>query len=203
MKDLTKELHFAPEDSTTIKEVKELFERLLNVTWSIGIYRGGTSRVINLKKLGWSIVYNNAKTSAGKCRRKKNRSTGEMTRKTVELSNHFLTQNLEGKGSEWEEVIRHELAHAMDFEIRAKSNHDNHWKAVAREMLSTGERTFSSDDLKDEKASRYTLKCVEEGCSFSRPSHKLRKVNARTHPCCETCHSEGKGLKRLVQVQNY
>jgi predicted SprT family Zn-dependent metalloprotease len=161
-----------------------------------------------LKDLGWEINYNNAKTSAGKCKRKatRNRYTGEITvkSKTVELSNHLLRQNLEeGKASEWEETIRHELAHAVDIELRGKSNHDRTWKAVANAMLSTGRVTFSSDDLKDVKLSRYTLKCVEDDCNFTSPSHKKRKENAKTYPCCQTCYDNGKGYKRLLQVQNY
>jgi len=207
MKDLTKELHFAPEDATTIGEVKRLFERLLATTWTIDIYRNGTPKTFNLKELGWSISYNNRKGSAGICKRKFRRNIfgdKEFYNKKVELSMHFLTQNLEeGKGAEWEEVIRHELAHAVDNEMRGKSSHDRTWKAVAREMLSSGRVTFSQDELKDEKLSKYTLKCVEDKCDYTRPSHKIRKANARSYPCCTTCYNAGKGYKRLVQVQNY
>lgn len=209
MKDLTKELYFTPQDATTISEIKRLFEMLLDTTWSIDIYKGGTSRVINLKQLGWKIEYNNAKRAAGKCKwgwRRNGFGDKEVRygTKKVLLSMHYMKQNLEeGKAAEWEEVIRHELAHAMDVEIRGKSNHDNHWKAVAREMLSSGRVTFSKDELKDEKLSKYTLKCVEDDCDYTRKSHKKRKENARSFPCCTTCYNAGKGYKRLVQVQNY
>jgi len=205
MKDLTKELYFSPGASTTIAEVKRLFETLLATTWTINIYRSGVAQTKNLKDLGWTIGYNNAKTSAGICRRKRRRNMLggiDYYGKRVELSMHLLTQNLD-QANQWEETIRHELAHAVDMEMRGTSNHDRVWQAVAGEMLSTGERTFSSDDLKDEKLSRYTLKCIEDDCDFTRPSHKARPLNARSHPCCNDCYNKGKGKKRLVQIQNY
>jgi len=205
---LTKELYFKKNDATTVAEVKELFEKMLDVTWTIDIYRNREAKTINLRDLGWTIGYNNRKNAAGICKRAKGRRDffGDITFgvKQVELSMHLINQNLEeGKGSEWEEVIRHELAHAVDFEIRGKSNHDRTWKAIANAMLSSGTRTFSWDDLKDEKLSKYTLKCIEDECDYSRKSHKKRKVNARSYPACTTCYNAGKGYKRLVQVQNY
>lgn len=206
MKDLTTSLHFASTDSTTTEEVQRLFERLLDTTWTINIYKHRNSRTFNLKELGWTIEYTKKKNSAGTCIRRRNRSTGEITNKRVALSMHFLSQSVnlgEGKGTEWEEVIRHELAHAVDIEMRGVSDHSTIWKAVAKEMLSNGERTFTEDNLKDEKPSKYTLKCVEEGCDYKRPSYKKRKENARSKPCCEPCYKEGKGYKHLVQIQNY
>lgn len=206
-KDLTKELFFDKSDATTIDGVKELFRYLFELDWTIDIYRHKSAKTFNLSQLGWSIGFNSRKKSAGICKVRWRRNAlgdKELYAKRIELSMHFLTQNLEeGKATEWEEVIRHELAHAIDFELRKKSNHDRHWKAVANTMLSSGRVTFTSDELKDQKMSKYTLKCVEEGCDYKRPSHKKRKENARSHPCCTTCYNEGKGYKRLVQVQNY
>jgi predicted SprT family Zn-dependent metalloprotease len=207
--DLTKELYFSKNDSTTIAEVKRLFERLLSTTWTIQIYRGRPAKTFNLKDLGWKIEYSNRKTAAGTCVwRWESDFLGVKTPfdKKVQLSMHFLSQEInlgEGKGAEWEEVIRHELAHAVDVEMRGKSNHDRVWKAVAREMLSSGRRTFTRDELADNKKSKYTLSCPDESCDYTRPSHKKRKANARSYPCCTTCYNSGKGYVRLVQTQNY
>ena len=206
MKDLTKELYFSPQSATTIAEVKALFEKLLSVTWTIDIYRNKKATTINLKDLGWRIEYNNKKTAAGSCKRMRNRMTREITNKRVQLSMHFLSQaeNLsEGKGKEWEEVIRHELAHAVDVEMRGVSDHSRTWKAVANAMLSTGRITFSSDELEDNKLSKYTLKCTDEDCDYTRSSHKKRKENSRSYPCCNDCYNSGKGYVRLIQKQNY
>lgn len=209
--DLTKELYYNEGDSTTVSEVKELFKELLSLTWTIDIYRNGEPKEYNLKDLGWTIEYNNAKTSAGYCKWKWRRTRvmgstlkKEIHTKRVQLSMHYLTQNLtEGKGAEWEEVIRHELAHAVDVEMRGKSNHDRVWKAVAHQMLSNGRRTFSSEELEDKKLSKYTLSCPDEKCDYTRASHKRRSATSRSHPCCNTCYDEGKGYVRLIQTQNY
>jgi len=209
MKDLTKELHYSPSDATTIAAVKELFEELLAQTWTIDIYRGGTPKTFNLKELGWTIGFNNAKRSAGICGWKRRRtgmggiSTTEIHSKKVELSMHLLSQNLEeGKASEWEETIRHELAHAVDVEMRNKSNHDNTWKAVARAMLSTGARTFTSDDLKDEKQSKYTLVCPK--CKKEKKSHKKKKKASACGACCRAYNNGRYSTEYiLVQIKNY
>ena len=208
MQDLTKELYFTPHCSTTIAEVKRLFERLLAETWTIDIYRNGTPKTFNLKDLGWYIDYTNKKRSAGTCKRLRNRATGEIYNKRVCLSMHFLSQaqNLvETKGAEWEEVIRHELAHAVDVEMRGKSNHDRTWKAVAHQMLSNGRRTFSSDELEDNKTSKYTLIC--DTCEKEQKSHK-RPSRGRGEAACGKCckeHNNGRFDPRFVlrRVQNY
>jgi predicted SprT family Zn-dependent metalloprotease len=211
MKDLTKELYFEPNASTTVNEVKALFEAMLELDWTIDIFRNKSAKTINLKDLGWRIEYSNTKTAAGTCKWgwRRNEFGDKEIRygtKRVQLSMHFLSQaeNLVAtKGAEWEEVIRHELAHAVDVEMRNKSNHDRQWVAIANAMLSSGRITFSREDLEDNKESKYTLKCIEEECDYSRPSHKKRKANARRVPCCTTCYNAGKGYKHLVQVQNY
>ena len=202
MQNLTTELYFTPHCSTTVAEVKRLFEKLLAETWTIDIYRNGTPKTFNLKDLGWYIEYHNKKRSAGTCRRTRSRATGEISNKRVMLSMHFLNQaeNLvETKGAEWEEVIRHELAHAVDVEMRGKSNHDRTWKAVAHQMLSNGSRTFSSDELEDNKLSKYTLIC-ENGCGKKRPSHRKKKGKSSCSDCSGGRFNEN---FLLTQVQNY
>jgi predicted SprT family Zn-dependent metalloprotease len=127
----------------------------------------------------------------------------EPYKKEVQLSSHFLSQNLgEGKGREWDEVIRHELAHAVDVELRGKSGHDKHWKAVANAMLSTGVRTFSKEQLSDETQSKYTLVC--NSCGKETKKHKRP---SRLHACGTCCkvHNGGKFTTDFVMRvrQNY
>jgi len=205
---LTKELYFSPSDSTTIKEVKELFEELLSLDWTIDIYRNKEARTFNLKDLGWRIEYNNRKTSAGNCSMSYRRNffgDKEYYNKRVRLSMHFLSQenNLgEGKGAEWEEVIRHELAHAIDVELRGRTSHDRNWKAVANAMLSSGRRTFSRENLEDKKLSKYTLVC--DTCGKRTPSHKKKRIKSACGTCCKK-HNGGRYSEEFLlrQVQNY
>jgi predicted SprT family Zn-dependent metalloprotease len=206
MKDLTKELYFSKNDATSIEEVKALFETLLDTDWVIDIYRNKEPQTFNLRELGWKISFSNAKGSAGYCSWKfRNVGLGikEPYDKQVQLSKYLLEQNLgEGKGAEWEETIRHELAHAVDFELRGKSNHDNHWKAVAKAMLSTGARTFTSAQLADNKQSKYTLVC--DSCGTKKKSHRKKTKLVACGKCCRE-HNNGRFSHDFVlrQVQNY
>jgi len=207
MKDLTKELYFSPSDSTTIEEIKELFETLLAQTWTMDIFRNKEAREINLKDLGWTIGYSNARNAAGTCsyRGRRDFSTNKIifTKKEVKLSLHLMKQNLgEGKGAKWEETIRHELAHAMDVELRGKTNHDRTWRFIAGKMLSNGERTFTDSDLADNKQSKYTLIC--DTCKKEQRSHKKKKKLSACGGCCRA-YNGGRYSEKYVlrQVQNY
>jgi len=207
MKDLRKELYFSKTDATSVAEVMGLFEKLLNMDWVIDIYQNKEPKTINLKDLGWRISFSNSKRAAGYCKWKYRPANflgiREVYGKEVQLSMYLLEQNLgEGKGSEWEETIRHELAHAIDFELRKKSNHDKHWKAVARAILSTGARTFTSNQLGDEKQSKYTLIC--DGCGKESKKHKRPTKKYACGRCCKV-HNGGRYSVDFVLrlVQNY
>lgn len=191
--DLTKEMYFADNRLTTAEEIKKLAITLLNTTWTIDIYRFQDPKVINLLDLGWCFEFNDRKRAAGLCSKRD---------KTIYISQWLLGQNLD-KSLEFENTLRHEVAHALDFEIRGNSNHDKVWKFIAKSILCTAERCYSTKVIQTKVETKYTLKCVEDGCNYTRPSHKARPLNARSYPCCGDCYNAGKGYKRLVQVQNY
>ncbi len=202
-KDLTKELYFEQNTNTTAEELQNLVEHMLGLTWTIDIYRHGAPKIICLADLGWEFKFGKTKSAAGRCIRKGVRrncfgDVEEVKEKYIELSMHYIDQNLE-EPKEWEEVIRHELAHAIDFEIREKSNHDRHWRVIANKILSTGERTFTNDQLKDEKQSKYTLIC-ENGCGKKIPSHRKKK---RQSSCGDCSGGRFNPDYILTQVQNY
>lgn len=205
-KDLTKELYFDTNRETTIDELKELVEYMLGLTWKIDIYRNKPAQRINLADLGWTFKFGKTKRAAGRCVRKgvKRNFFGDIEsvdKKYIELSMHYIDQNLE-ESKEWEEVIRHEIAHALDVEIRGKSNHDRHWKAIAQSILSTGARTFTKEQLKDEKTSKYTLIC--DNCGETQPSHRKKKRKSACVDCCNE-YNGGRYTEKfaLRQVQNY
>ncbi len=192
-KDLTKELYFAENRLTTAEEIKSLAIELLNTTWTIDLYRFQDAKVINLLDLGWCFEFNDRKRAAGLC---------SLRNKTIYISQWLFSQNPD-KSLEFENTLRHEVAHAIDFEIRKTSNHDKVWKFIARTILCDGERCYSNKVIQTKVKTKYTLVCVEEGCDYTRPSHKARPKNAISQPCCTNCYNAGKGYKVLKQIQNF
>lgn len=186
MKDLTKEMHFEDNVATTLGELERLANRLLNTVWTIDIYRHSLAQTFNLWENGWRFEYNTRKKSAGLCSPRK---------KTIYLSKYLVEQNLH-KSLEFENTLRHELAHAIDFEMRGKSDHSRVWKAVAREVLCTAERCYKNEDIVDSK-SKYTFVCTDECCNYKVPSHKKVSSNARSYRICPTHRT------KLKQIQNY
>jgi hypothetical protein len=71
------------------------------------VYRGN---VYNMAKLGWRFVFHTKKTALGTCSK---------SRKTVALSS-WIIENSENPLSTWKNTILHEIAHAIDFEVRGK-----------------------------------------------------------------------------------
>lgn len=192
MKDLRKEMYFAENKQTTLREIKELANALLDLTWTIDIYRHSSPSVINLSRKGWTFEFNTRKRAAGLC---------NWGNKTIYISKWLLGQNL-NKALEFENTLRHELAHALDFEMRGKSDHSRVWKAVAREVLCTAERCYTSDQISVTATTKYTLIC--DTCGTKKPSHKKKKRLSACGSCCRE-HNYGRYSDKYVlrQVQNY
>ena len=190
MKDLTKEMYFAENGLTTAKEIEKLANDLLNETWKVDIYRFQDTNVINLALIGWKFEFNTRKRAAGLCSKND---------KTIYISKWLLDQNLH-KSLEFENTLRHELAHALDFEIRGMSNHDKVWKFIARQVLCTAERCFTSEQIGVTETTKYTLIC--DTCGKKQPRHKTIKRKTACGKCCNE-HNFGrysdKYLLRLVQ----
>jgi len=191
MADLTKEMHFAENQKTTLSELKALANRLLATTWTIQVYTSRLPRDINLKKLGWTFEFNNRKSSAGLC---------NYTKKTIYLSKYLVNQNLE-KSLEFENTLRHELAHALDGAMGQRNHHNRVWQLIAKQVLCTAERCYSSNDIKDTK-SKYTFVC--DTCEKESASHKKVKRRKACGDCCNT-HNSGMFSSKYIlrQVQNY
>ncbi len=191
--DLTKEMHFSENSLTTLKEIKDLAIQLLNTTWTIQpIYFFQEAKEINLLDLGWHFEFNTRKNAAGLC---------SMRRKTIYVSQWLLEQNLE-KSLEFENVLRHEIAHALDFQIRGKSDHLREWKSIARQVLCTADRCYDSKQISVSVTTKYTLIC--DGCGKGQPSHKKITIKTACGTCCRE-HNFGKYTEKfeLRQVQNY
>jgi predicted SprT family Zn-dependent metalloprotease len=192
MKDLRKELRFSKTDSTSVDEIKKLALELLNETWTIDI-NSFTRKDFNLIDLGWKFEFNNRRGSLGIC---------QYRGKTIYVSLWFLEQHLD-KAWRFENTIRHEIAHAIDFEIRRKSDHSYLWKRVASQVLSIPNRCVPiGGEATDKKASKYTLIC--DNCGKESASHKKKKRISACGVCCDA-HNHGRYTEKyaLRQVQNY
>ena len=192
MKNLTKELQYKNGDATTKREILELANRLLATEWTIDIYRHASAKTYRLDRKGWTFEFNSRKRAAGLC------APGK---KVIYISEYLLMQNL-NKALEFENTLRHELAHAIDFEMRGTSDHSRVWKAVAREVLCTAERCFTSEQIADTRQTKYTLIC--DTCKKKSPSHKIKKRKSACGDCCNE-HNNGRFSDKYVlrQVQNW
>lgn len=191
-KDLTKEMYFTENRATTLRELKNLANDLLDTTWTIGIYRYQDAKVINLRQLGWRFEFNTRRRAAGLC----NYST-----KQIFLSEWLVKQNLD-QAIEWENTLRHELAHAIDGAMGGRNGHNKVWKAIARDVLCTAERCYSTNVIQTKVTTKYTLIC--DSCGKEKASHKVKKSKTACGDCCRA-HNGGRYTDKFVlrQVQNY
>ncbi|WZE63545.1 hypothetical protein PANI_CDS0025 [Maribacter phage Panino] len=107
----------------TLNKFNRLFDQLMSRTWE---YNG---MFYNLKELGWKWGYSNKKRSLGSCSYNSMTGQGKVT-----ISKKLLTLNLHKNPKDFEDTIRHEIAHAIDFMIRNKSGHDVPWKKIASHL---------------------------------------------------------------------
>lgn len=160
----------------SFKEFDELFNLLFNRTW---VVRG---KEYNLAELGWKRGYNTRKRSLGLCSYRYQRLFGGYTLKergTVWISKTYLELNLDNV-LDFEDTVRHEIAHAIDCEIRGRSNHDNHWKMICREVGAKPNRVNTEKVLERPKG-KYTLKCTSCGDEISK--HRRPTRSSSCSPC--------------------
>ena len=191
MKDLRKEMHYTKGDTTSLVDLEKLANELLDLTWTIDIYRHKEAQTYNLRKLGWTFDYNDRKRSAGLCR---------LNGKKIFVSRYLLKQNY-GAALKFEDTIRHEMAHAIDVEMRGTSDHSHIWKAIARQVLCNAERCYKGSEIADKK-SKYTMVC--DTCNGETPRHKRTRSVQACGKCCNE-HNNGKFSNKYIVrlVQNY
>jgi predicted SprT family Zn-dependent metalloprotease len=191
-RDLTKELYFTEKQGTSELEIEKLSIHLLKQDWTIDTYRFLPSKVFNLYERGWRFEFHDRKNAAGTC---------HLGNKVIKISRWLLRQNL-NKGLEFENTIRHEIAHAIEFEIRGESDHGKLWKFIARQVLCTAERCFSREQIGITETTKYTLVC--DSCGKNTASHRAKKRDSACGNCCRE-HNFGRFSAKFIlrQVQNY
>jgi len=149
----------------------------------------GTS--YNVTKLHWIFKWTNHKTSLGVCSYRRNST------KYIGLSK-WLIENSKESLSTWRNTVLHEIAHAIDYERRGKSDHSYTWKHIARSIGCDAERTTKVSFDGNAVVSKYTLIC--DTCGYKKPSHKIK----RRKSSCGKCHPRKYDVNFILrQVQNY
>jgi predicted SprT family Zn-dependent metalloprotease len=192
-------LYFNETSVTTLREITELANDLLNTTWNVQVYRSEDAKQINLADKGWTFVFDGGKTRFGCCK---------PGRKTISVSRSIATLNLD-KAMKIEDTIRHELAHALQYEGYGYSSHDRAWQIIAKSVGSNGERCYNAEKegIKHEQA-KYTAYCETEGCDNSVDYHrkptKILKGRSACGSCCNKYNNGRFSHEYVLKVrQNY
>jgi predicted SprT family Zn-dependent metalloprotease len=119
---------------------------------------------------GWNWKWDNAKRRFGMCAKR---------HRVISLSRPLVALNAEDQVLD---VIRHEIAHALDSE----RGHGPKWKQMAIKVGAKPERCYGSDTLQPKR--RYVGKC--ERCAKEFPRHR-RRTGLYHIPCVEIAKNEG------------
>lgn len=91
-------------------------------------------------------------------------------------------------------VILHEVAHAIDVELRGYSNHDKTWRSICRSIGGDGKRQA---DFYVDLETKWTLQCTSCLKKWSKTRKPKREKSC--HVCCNHYNPEFK----LKLIQNY
>lgn len=156
----------------TLETAKNLVETLLNKTWLVN------GNKYTLSTLGWKFDgFDKGIRRLGWCRGGHYKQIG-LSRKLTE----FRTKE------EVEQTIRHEIGHAIDNEIRGKSNHDYNWKNIARQCGYNGETTQKLSTEAQVISNKWVAICPQHGI-IGGWSRKPKMALNRTHSC-KRCHQK-------------
>jgi len=125
---------------------------------------------------GWAFGFDRSRVRLGRCRFCLDRTTGRVV-KTITLGAAHAAQ---GWTAEVEDTVRHEIAHALDFETRGRSGHDAAWRRWAVRCGATP-RSCSRAPRPDDDASPYVGVCA--ACGHRHPFYRA-VVRAYRCPQC-------------------
>lgn len=185
----------------TMNGLLPMINELMNKDFN---YRGQT---FNMTKMDWTFEWSNKRNAFGTCARRRRRryvngSFGiEIYNKRIQLSK-WLVANSESTFEEWKDTMLHEIAHAIDVEIRGTSDHSYTWKSIASSVGARPERT--TDVKISHENSKYTMTCIS--CGEKSASHKKKRAG-RVSGCVPCCNKYNNGKfsydYALEQTQNY
>lgn len=164
-------------DSITKIEFNNLFDLLMLRTWEVDGYH------YNLANLNWSWGYNTNKSRLGVCRSRQ---------KSIEISTFLLHPNLATGAKEFEDTIRHEIAHAIDVEVNGSSSHGRQWQRIA---IQVGAKPTRCSKRIETGKGKYTVKCTT--CNHEEQAHRKRRGASACGKCCRK-YAGGRYDKRFI-----
>jgi predicted SprT family Zn-dependent metalloprotease len=167
-----------------ISDINAIANDLFKIDWVI------EDNIINLEKRNWNFDFNNKKKSLGSC---------NIIQKKISVSKLFIETN--SHFDFWVDIIKHEIAHAIDYEIRGTSDHSLPWKKIAKQIGCT-DNVIASKIKSNPIKGKYTLKC--DICSYQIEIFRLRKKQSACYNCCNK-HNYGLFSKEFIlsQIKNY
>ena len=145
-----------------LSQAEILFYQLLSKTYTVN------GREFNLNELNWSFKgYTKSLRALGTC---------HCGFKVISLSEKLTEMRTK---DEVADTILHEIAHAIDFEIRGTTNHDYIWKHVAHQIGYKGGTTTKIDKSITVQIKKWVAICPTHGIigGFT------RKVSVDTKRC--------------------
>lgn len=128
-----------------LDDAKKTINTLMNENWKV------KGKTYNLNKLTWTFKgFDRSVRRLGAC----------YSTKEISLSKK-MTENRTKE--EVKTTIIHEIAHAIDIEIRGYSNHDEHWKMVAIEIGHSGNRVSVLSEETISKTYKWVAVCPTHG----------------------------------------
>jgi hypothetical protein len=143
-----------------------------------------------LEEIGWTFRYDRARKRLGACRfsRRKGGPKG------ISLSALYAERD---GWALMEDVARHEIAHALDFETRGKSRHDAAWKQWAVACGADPSRLYE-EPLLPPARSKYVGVCPSCGHQTSFFRRPTRRYSCS--PCSGQRYNPAFELKLYVRV---
>lgn len=165
------------EDSITVDKFQEVYDTLMNTTWEVN------HAPYNLAKEGWSWGFHHAKTAIGTCYFNR----FDSSRNKIMISRPLFKANMDTMAKEFEDTIRHEIAHAIDYSIRRTSDHGHIWQSIA---VQVGANPNTGKRLNNSAQHKWIGTC--KSCGKITKRHKLTR-NARNGACTKCCNTKNNG----------
>ncbi len=152
-----------------IDEVARLARQLMA---ELGIRLRGKT----LQATGWRFAFDRARTRLGCCSYTAVKG-GRAQRKVISLSRPFSERY---GWTVMEDVMRHEIAHALDVDQRGRTDHGDQWKRWAVECEADPTRLYEDGDV--QLPPRYVAICPV--CRARTPYHRRPRRAGACAACC-------------------
>lgn len=182
-----------PAREVQIQQLREVKERALHLMQVLGRQELGTP----LTELGWTFGFDKAKRRLGCCTWKRGRASV----KRISISAYYAALNGLAHRDEQglhvlEDVIRHEIAHAIEYEQHGASNHGARWQALCRRVGADPSRVYEGHEV-NAAPGRYVARCPQ--CGDEQEYYRLPRRPRACAACCRR-HNNGRYAGRFKYV---